>query len=440
MLITGRRRRRLPVGDGAVARRHSTFAPDEIDDLLPLRGLGGDDLAEVLRRAGDRLAAELGQALAHLRVGQRPVHLGVDLLDDRRAACPWACRCRTRPSPRSRAPSRRPSAACGIDGSRSCRRDGERAQLAALDVADRRRQVVEQHVHLAAHQVDQRRAGALVRHVQHLAAGHRLEQLAREVHRGAAARRRHVDLARVGLAVGDELGDGLGRERRRHLHHVGRSHQAGDRRDVADEVEAEVLVERRVDAVGRVDEQHRVAVRRRVDDRLDAEVVAGARLVLDHERLAHLLGQPLRDDARQHVGRAGRRVRDDPLDRPGRVVGGLGGAARAGGEGAEREGEQATESIHGGFFPGGLRAIRRGSPSFCRGGAAAGPGLIRLPAARPSPPAGEGTKQGGLSWRRDRRMIRGPWPIRAPTPPPLPTTTTSPTPPTTPTPTRRPAS
>src|SRR6185436_20736534 len=49
--------------------------------LAPLRGLGGDHLAEVLRRAGDGLAPELGQALAHLGVGQRTVHLGVDLVD-----------------------------------------------------------------------------------------------------------------------------------------------------------------------------------------------------------------------------------------------------------------------------------------------------------------------------------------------------------------------
>jgi hypothetical protein len=50
---------------------------------------------------------------------------------------------------------------------------------------------------------------------------------------------------------------------------------------VANDVEGQVLVERRVDAVRRVHEQHRVAVGRRLDRELGADVVAAAGLVLD---------------------------------------------------------------------------------------------------------------------------------------------------------------
>ena len=46
---------------------------------------------------------------------------------------------------------------------------------------------------------------ALVRDVRHVDAGHALEQLARHVRRAAVAARSERELARVGLAVRDEL-------------------------------------------------------------------------------------------------------------------------------------------------------------------------------------------------------------------------------------------
>ena len=67
---------------------------------------------------------------------------------------------------------------------------------------------------------------------------------------GADAGRRHVDLARIGLGIGDELGNGLGRNRWIHHHDIGHADDARDRRDVADEIEIELVVERRVDRVG----------------------------------------------------------------------------------------------------------------------------------------------------------------------------------------------
>ena len=81
------------------------------------------------------------------------VHLRVEPVDDLAAACPSARRCRTTRSPRSPARSRRRSARRAAPASRSRRRHGERAQLAALDVLDRGRQVVEEHVDLAGDQV-----------------------------------------------------------------------------------------------------------------------------------------------------------------------------------------------------------------------------------------------------------------------------------------------
>ena len=85
---------------------------------------------------------------------------------------------------------------------------------------------------------------------------------------------------------------------------LGDADDAGDRRDVADEIEIELVVERRVDRVRRTDQQQRVAVGGRAHDRLGADVAAGARPVLDDEWLAEPLRQPLPDQAREDVGRA----------------------------------------------------------------------------------------------------------------------------------------
>ena len=164
------------------------------------------------------------------------------------------------------------------------------------------------------------------------------------MHRRAVAGRRHVDLARVGFDVVDELLDGL----RRHVvvdhHHVRHAHEAADRRDVADEVERQLLVERRVDAVRRIDQQHGVAVGRRREHGFDREVVAGAGLVLDDELLAGLLRQVLPDQARQDVGGAARHVADEPVDRLGRIVGAPNAGSARSGSGDQAQRRQTQEN------------------------------------------------------------------------------------------------
>jgi hypothetical protein len=44
---------------------------------------------------------------------------------------------------------------------------------------------------------------------------HHLEQLAHDMGAAPAAGRGHVDLARIGIRIGDELGDGPGREKQK---------------------------------------------------------------------------------------------------------------------------------------------------------------------------------------------------------------------------------
>ena len=62
----------------------------------------------------------------------------------------------------------------------------------------------------------------------------------------------HVDFARIGFGVGDELRNGLGGTDGLTTITNGNAEDARDRRDVADEIEIELVVERRVDRVSRV--------------------------------------------------------------------------------------------------------------------------------------------------------------------------------------------
>jgi tetrahydromethanopterin S-methyltransferase subunit G len=133
------------------------------------------------------------------------------------------------------------------------------------------------------------------------------------------AARAHVDLAGMGLGIGDEFRDRRRRDRRMHQHHGGFAAETRDRHDVADEVEIERLVERRVDEIRRRDQQQRVAVGRRVHHRFGRDVGAGAGAVLDGELLAEPLRQPVACQPRDGVGRAAGGKPDKDVHRPRRI-------------------------------------------------------------------------------------------------------------------------
>src|SRR6478672_6501427 len=97
------------------------------------------------------------------------------------------------------------------------------------------------------------------------------------------AGRRHVDLPRVSLRICDELWRRLGRKRWMRQHHEGLAVNARDRRYVADEIEIELVVERRVDSVGGAYQEERVSVRCRLHDGLGSDTATGAYAVLDDE-------------------------------------------------------------------------------------------------------------------------------------------------------------
>ena len=121
--------------------------------------------------------------------------------------------------------------------------------------------------------------------------GHHLEQLAGGVLRRADAGRAEVDLSGIGLGIGDEFRDVFGGQIGIDLHDQRHVHDVGDRRDVLREIEAEMGVERGVDRIGRAAQQEGVAIRRRPDHRFGADIAAGTRTVLDHDRLPEPLRQ-----------------------------------------------------------------------------------------------------------------------------------------------------
>src|SRR5262245_60145753 len=98
--------------------------------------------------------------------------------------------------------------------------------------------------------------------------------------------------------------------------HVRHADDAGDRRDVAEKHEAELVVECRIDHICPGDKEERVAVRRRAHDRFGADIAATSWPVIDDEWLAEPLRQPLTDEARQNVLRAAGGNGDDQAHWP----------------------------------------------------------------------------------------------------------------------------
>src|SRR6516162_814336 len=89
--------------------------------------------------------------------------------------------------------------------------------------------------------------------------------------------------------------------------------------DVADEIEIELVVERRVDRTGYRAQQKRIAIRSRMDDRLGADVGAATRPGVDEELLAETLRQPLSHQTRDDVVPAPSGSRNDHAHRPRRI-------------------------------------------------------------------------------------------------------------------------
>src|SRR6516165_1851198 len=122
-----------------------------------------------------------------------------------------------------------------------------------------------------------------------------------------------TELAGIGLGVGDEFGHRIGRHLRVDGEHARGARNERDRRKILQRIVFDLLGHDRLDDEGRACEQQRVAIGGRDRGRLGADRRAATGLVVDHDRLAELALQVLRQQPRHHVvGRARRVGHDDP--------------------------------------------------------------------------------------------------------------------------------
>ena len=229
--------------------------------------------------------------------------------------------------------------------------DGEQAQLAGLHHR-RPARGLGGKIDLAAQQGAQGIGGTAIGRVRPLqAAIDQADALHGQMLGRADAQRAPVELAGVGLGIGDQL-----RQRfpRRFRAHHDTHHEAGDLQDVAqivDRIVGQRLVEQRLAQHAHVHLGDRVAVGLLGLQRDRAEHARRAGLVLDHDRLAELLGRQFCQDAEAAVGRPARRPGNDQLDRP---VGKLrlsphdagGGNDRGGGAGDQNAARDRTTFLH----------------------------------------------------------------------------------------------
>jgi hypothetical protein len=125
---------------------------------------------------------------------------------------------------------------------------------------DRRRQSGEDYLQPFCNKIAERWCHSAIWYMHHIDSRHDLEQFARQLDHTADAGRSEIDFARVGLGVGDEFGDRLGGKRGMHYLDKRPTGDARDRYNIADDVEAELVIECRMNCFRVVDKQKRVAV------------------------------------------------------------------------------------------------------------------------------------------------------------------------------------
>src|SRR5262249_6416832 len=132
--------------------------------------------------------------------------------------------------------------------------------------------------------------------------------------------RSNVDYPWISLGVGDEFRDRVGWNRWMELHHERSTDEAGDGRNVTNEIEIEPFVQCGVYGIRNTNQKQRIAIGGRLRDGVGPNVCTRARSILDDERLPQTLGQPLADQARRHIGRASRWKSHDDAGRPRRIA------------------------------------------------------------------------------------------------------------------------
>ena len=295
-----------------------------------------------------RLEAELGEALAQLRVGERLVEGRVELAHgglgrlrgrvDREPARPFD-------TGEARFDEGRHVGLQRAAGGTGGREQADPPRPRQLDLVD---QGIDAGGDLVAHHCVHQGAAAVVGHVDEIDAGvpgdHHAEEVRQAARRGAAV----AGLAGVGLVPGDEFLHvprrvaGVDRKRELEVGHV------GHRREVGGGVVGQLREHHRREHGDDDRRQHQhAAIGGSVLQRLGHDAAAGAGPVLDDDRLLQLFLHAVGEQAGGDVGRAARREADQDAHRlVGRHLraGGCHDGAE-GGEGQADDGEGSHEGL-----------------------------------------------------------------------------------------------
>ncbi len=141
-----------------------------------------------------------------------------------------------------------------------------------------------------------------------------IEQFAGEMLRGGKARTGEDNLAGIGFGLLDELFDIIGRKIRTRHDQEARARDLRHRRQRRGVVR-HLLARDRGDDLARRHDAERVTVGHGFRDQFVAENAAGARLVLDNDRLAEPVLHRVGKNAPDNVGAAAGAERDDDADR-----------------------------------------------------------------------------------------------------------------------------
>ena len=172
---------------------------------------------------------------------------------------------------------------------------------------------IKDHLHLVGEHRRYLRCRAVIGNGNDVGAGCMLEQFTGKVKEGRACG--VVELAGVGLGIGDQFGHIVGRNAGLDPQHEAQSGHVGDGRKVFDRVKRE-LEDRRVHHHGTGGEcaQH-IAIGGCLGHEIGANRAVCAGFVLDQERLPKRLGEPLRHHTRDHIRAGARADWDNHLDR-----------------------------------------------------------------------------------------------------------------------------
>ena len=180
-------------------------------------------------------------------------------------------------------------------------------------------------------------------------AGVQLQQFRCDVAGGAGALRGIAQLSGIGLGVGDQLLQGLGRHGRVHHQDVRHRHKQDDRREALQRLVGQALGEMRIHRkAGVIAHQHQVAVGRRLGDRVIGQHAISGWAILDHDgRGVARLAELLREHAGQDVADAGGRRRHEEFDRlRGKFVGARRRERRGCSDQRRRDADECTNAIH----------------------------------------------------------------------------------------------